>query len=422
MKDMKNKVFEYFKNHKAIAILMIVVFVFAISIGIPTLARYRNRTSMVDSVVWDGTIATSFKSGNGKINSPYVISNGSELAYLAESLKITNYENTYFVLANDIVLNDGIFEYDKLTGIKYLINGNIYYLDEYTSAYYLDETKEEKIGDVNLFKTLKNFNGHLNGDAHTIYGLYISSNEDEELALFNNLTGEVTDLYVDNSLIYGGNATAGVAVNTNNAKIKLLERLKLHLEDGIVARRFGPENEEEAAILADMNLLTYKKVIYATNVKEDDVVDGNDYVERVKAFAAEEGSEAFIVCAQIEQEIAELDDEEKQMFLEDLGISQSGLDRLIAASYKLLGLISYLTAGQKEVKAWTITDGTKAPGAAGKIHSDFERGFIRAEVVAYDDLKASGTYTAAKEKGLVRIEGKDYVVKDGDIMLFRFNV
>ena len=171
-----------------------------------------------------------------------------------------------------------------------------------------------------------------------------------------------------------------------------------------------------------MNLLTYKKVIYATNVKEDDVVDGNDYVERVKAFAAEEGSEAFIVCAQIEQEIAELDDEEKQMFLEDLGISQSGLDRLIAASYKLLGLISYLTAGQKEVKAWTITDGTKAPGAAGKIHSDFERGFIRAEVVAYDDLKASGTYTAAKEKGLVRIEGKDYVVKDGDIMLFRFNV
>ncbi|MBQ2994889.1 MAG: DUF933 domain-containing protein, partial [Peptococcaceae bacterium] len=206
------------------------------------------------------------------------------------------------------------------------------------------------------------------------------------------------------------------------AEAKLLERLKVHLEDGIVARRFEPENEDEAAILADMNLLTYKKVIYATNVKEDDVVDGNDYVERVKAFAAEEGSEAFIVCAQIEQEIAELDDEEKQMFLEDLGISQSGLDRLIAASYKLLGLISYLTAGQKEVKAWTITDGTKAPGAAGKIHSDFERGFIRAEVVAYDDLKASGTYTAAKEKGLVRIEGKDYVVKDGDIMLFRFNV
>ena len=206
------------------------------------------------------------------------------------------------------------------------------------------------------------------------------------------------------------------------AEAKLLERLKAHLEEGIVARRFEPENDEEAAILADMNLLTYKKVIYATNVKEDDVATGNDYVERVKAFAAEEGSEAFIVCAQIEQEIAELDDDEKQMFLEDLGISQSGLDRLIAASYKLLGLISYLTAGPKEVRAWTIVNGTKAPGAAGKIHSDFERGFIRAEVVAYDDLYASGTYSAAKEKGLVRIEGKEYVVKDGDIMLFRFNV
>ena len=206
------------------------------------------------------------------------------------------------------------------------------------------------------------------------------------------------------------------------AEAKLLERLKLHLEEGIVARRFEPETDEEAAILADMNLLTYKKVIYATNVKEEHVVDGNEYVDRVKAFAAEEGSESFIVCAQIEQEIAELDDDEKLMFLEDLGISQSGLDRLIAASYKLLGLISYITAGQKEIRAWTITDGTKAPGAAGKIHSDFERGFIRAEVVAYEDLKASGTYTAAKEKGLVRIEGKEYVVKDGDIMLFRFNV
>jgi GTP-binding protein YchF len=206
------------------------------------------------------------------------------------------------------------------------------------------------------------------------------------------------------------------------AEAKLLERLKAHLEEGIVARRFEPETDEEAAILEDMNLLTYKKVIYATNVKEADVVDGNDYVARVQAFAAEEGSEAFIVCAQIEQEIAELDDDEKLMFLEDLGISQSGLDRLIAASYKLLGLISYLTAGPKEIRAWTIVNGTKAPGAAGKIHSDFERGFIRAEVVAYDDLKASGTYAAAKEKGLVRIEGKEYVVKDGDIMLFRFNV
>ena len=206
------------------------------------------------------------------------------------------------------------------------------------------------------------------------------------------------------------------------AEAKLLERLIVHLEDGQVARRFEPENDEEAAILKDMNLLTYKKVIYATNVKEDDLATGNEFVERVQAFAAEEDSEAFIVCAQIEQEIAELDDEEKLMFLEDLGISQSGLDRLIAASYKLLGLISYITAGQKEIRAWTIVNGTKAPGAAGKIHSDFERGFIRAEVVAYNDLYAAGSYTAAKEKGLVRVEGKDYVVKDGDIMLFRFNV
>ena len=206
------------------------------------------------------------------------------------------------------------------------------------------------------------------------------------------------------------------------AEAKILERLKAHLEDGQVARRFPIESDEEKALLDDMNLLTYKPVLYATNVKEDELATGNDYVKRVQEFAAEENSESFLVCAQIEQEIAELDDDEKSMFLEDLGVSASGLDRLIAASYKLLGLISYLTAGPKEVRAWTITNGTKAPGAAGKIHSDFERGFIRAEVVSYDDLRASGNYAAAKEKGLVRIEGKDYVVKDGDIMLFRFNV
>lgn len=206
------------------------------------------------------------------------------------------------------------------------------------------------------------------------------------------------------------------------AEAKLLERLKTHLEDGQVARRFSTETDDEETILKEMNLLTYKPVLYATNVKEEDLANGNAYVEQVQAFAAEENSEAFIVCAQIEQEIAELDDDEKLMFLEDLGISQSGLDRLIAASYKLLGLISYLTAGPKEVRAWTITNGTKAPGAAGKIHSDFERGFIRAEVVSFHDLKACGTYNAAKEKGLVRVEGKDYLVQDGDIMLFRFNV
>lgn len=217
---MKNKIFEYFKNHKTIAILMIVVFIFIISIGIPTLARYRKRTSMVDSVVWDGTIATSYKEGNGTVNNPYVISNGSELAYLAVSLQTTNYDNTYFILENDIVLNDGIFEYDKLTGVSYLLNGNTYYLDKYTNSYYANELKEEEIGKVNLFSSLKNFNGHLNGNAHTIYGLYISSSTEEELAMFTNLTGIVTDLYVDNSLVYGGNVTSGIAANANNAVIK----------------------------------------------------------------------------------------------------------------------------------------------------------------------------------------------------------
>lgn len=202
----------------------------------------------------------------------------------------------------------------------------------------------------------------------------------------------------------------------------LLEKLIAHLEEGKCARLFPVDFEEDKAFLASCNLLTYKPVLYAANVKEDDLAAGNEYVERVKRFAAEEGSEAFIVCAQIEQEIAELEDDEKQMFLEDLGVSESGLDRLIAASYKLLGLISFLTAGPKEVRAWTITKGTKAPGAAGKIHSDFERGFIRAEIVSYDDLIAAGTYNAAKEKGQVRIEGKDYIVQDGDIILFRFNV
>ena len=142
----------------------------------------------------------------------------------------------------------------------------------------------------------------------------------------------------------------------------------------------------------------------------------------MREYAKEDGSEVFVICAQIEQEIAELDDDEKKMFLEDLGLKESGLDKLIAASYKLLGLISYLTAGPTETRAWTITKGTKAPQAAGKIHSDFERGFIRAEIVSYDNLVELGSYNAAKEKGLVRSEGKEYVVQDGDVVLFRFNV
>ena len=166
-------------------------------------------------------------------------------------------------------------------------------------------------------------------------------------------------------------------------------------------------------------------MIFAANVTEEDLPDdgaNNEGVQALREYAAEENCEVFVVCAQIEQEIAELEDDEKKMFLEDLGLKESGLEKLIRASYHLLGLISYLTAGEPEVRAWTITKGTKAPQAAGKIHTDFERGFIRAEVVSYDDLIACGSHAAAREKGLIRLEGKDYVVQDGDIMLFRFNV
>ena len=165
-------------------------------------------------------------------------------------------------------------------------------------------------------------------------------------------------------------------------------------------------------------------MIFAANVAEDEVAedDDNDYVKAVKEYAKEYGSEVFKVCAQIEQEISELEDDEKKMFLEDLGLAESGLDKLIRASYSLLGLISYLTSGEDETRAWTIKRGTKAPQAAGKIHTDFERGFIRAEVVNYKDLVENGSMTAAREKGLVRSEGKEYVVQDGDVILFKFNV
>ena len=219
-----------------------------------------------------------------------------------------------------------------------------------------------------------------------------------------------------------------VARNDKSAakELGLLNKVKAHLEDGKLAKTFEEvDDEEEQAWLESYNLLTYKPVIYAANVSEDDLADdaaNNEGVQAVREYAKGEQSEVFVVCAEIEAGISELDDDEKKMFLEDLGLKESGLEKLIKASYKLLGLISYLTAGEPEVRAWTITEGTKAPQAAGKIHSDFERGFIRAEVVSYDDLIACGSHTAAKEKGLIRLEGKDYVVKDGDIMLFRFNV
>ena len=205
----------------------------------------------------------------------------------------------------------------------------------------------------------------------------------------------------------------------------VLEKIIKHLEDGKMAISFECENEDEEVLFKSYNLLTAKPVIYAANVSEDDLMDdgeSNDKVSAVRGFASETGSEVFVICAQIEQEIAELDDDEKKEFLEDLGLSESGLEKLIKASYGILGLISFLTTGEDETRAWTIINGMKAPQAAGKIHTDFERGFIKAEVVAYDTLVECGSNAAAKEKGLVRMEGKEYIVKDGDVILFRFNV
>lgn len=208
-------------------------------------------------------------------------------------------------------------------------------------------------------------------------------------------------------------------------ELETLKKLYAHLENGNLAKSFEPEDEDELTFINTLDLLTWKPVIFAANVSEDDLTDdgaSNEYVKQVREFAAENDSEVFVICAQIEQEIAELDEDEKKMFLEDLGLTESGLEKLVAASYRILGLISYLTAGETETRAWTIKVGTKAPQAAGKIHSDFERGFIKAEVVNYQDLLDCGSYNAAREKGLVRMEGKDYVVKDGDVVLFRFNV
>ena len=207
-------------------------------------------------------------------------------------------------------------------------------------------------------------------------------------------------------------------------EVEFLQRLLKELENGVSARAVET-NDAEAEILAEMPLLSAKPVIYACNMSEDDFANGIDDNERFKAvkeIAAAEGAETLPICAEMESQIASLSMEEKELFLADLGLDKSGLDRLIKTCYDLLGLISYLTAGKPEVRAWTITKGTKAPGAAGKIHTDFERGFIRAEVVAFKDLMECGSMTAAKEKGLVRSEGKEYVMQDGDVVLFRFNV
>lgn len=206
--------------------------------------------------------------------------------------------------------------------------------------------------------------------------------------------------------------------------VDFLEKLLAHLEDGKPARSY-PMNEDEINVLKETPLLSLKPVIYAANMSEDDFInkiDTNPHYKKVCEIAEKEGSAVLPICAQIEAEIADMSDEDKSMFLSELGLEISGLNRIIKEGYALLGLISYLTAGQPEVRAWTITNGTKAPQAAGKIHTDFEKGFIRAEVVSFDDLMNCGSMTAAKEKGLVRLEGKEYVMQDGDIVLFRFNV
>ncbi len=206
-------------------------------------------------------------------------------------------------------------------------------------------------------------------------------------------------------------------------EVEVFQGLLAWLNDGKSARSYDC-SEDDRELLGTSDLLTLKPVIYAANMDEAGFADHENvsYYRQVADRAAAEGAQVIPVCAKLEAEIAELEGEEKAMFLEDLGVHESGLDRLIKASYALLGLISYLTSGEDECRAWTITRGTKAPQAAGKIHSDFERGFIRAEVVAFDDLMAAGTMAAAREKGLIRSEGKEYVVKDGDIILFRFNV
>ena len=214
--------------------------------------------------------------------------------------------------------------------------------------------------------------------------------------------------------------------NDKEAKIEneVLENLKKHLEEGHPVITFE-RSEDDAKYVNDLNLLTDKKVIYACNVSEEDIAnDGanNDQVKKVREYAKQHNFETFVLCAKVEEDLAGLEDAEKDEFLKELGLKESGLDKLVSASYRLLNLMSFLTAGEKETRAWTITIGTKAPQAAGKIHTDIEKGFIKAEVVNYKDLLELGSLAKAKEKGLVRMEGKDYVVQDGDVMLFRFNV
>ncbi|MDH8676728.1 redox-regulated ATPase YchF [Fusibacter bizertensis] len=210
---------------------------------------------------------------------------------------------------------------------------------------------------------------------------------------------------------------------TLGKEIEMLQRVKVVLDEGKSVRTMDLTSDEREFVNS-LNLLSSKPIIYCANISEEDVVDGieNEHVKAVKEFAATENAEVVVICGKVEQEVAELEDEDRQAFLEELGLKESGLDKLIRSSYHLLNLISFLTAGPQEVRAWTIKKGTKAPQAGGKIHSDIERGFIRVETIAFEDLTEYGTMSAAKEVGKVRLEGKDYTVLDGDVMLFRFNV
>ena len=252
---------------------------------------------------------------------------------------------------------------------------------------------------------------HVNGSVDPIRDIEIIN---LELALAD--LEQVSKIYEKNAkLVKTGDKSLIQSVN-------LTEKIKNALENNLPARSVAIDGEEEAKIMKNLQLLTAKPVIYVANISEDDIgSEDNEMVKKVKDYAQKEGAKAIVLSAKIEEELAGLDKEEREAFKEELGIKESGLEKLISASYDLLGLMSFLTAGEKEVRAWTIKKGTKAPQAAGKIHTDFEKGFIKAEVVSYNDLIEAGSFLKAKEKGKVRIEGKDYVVQDGDVMLFRFN-
>ena len=252
---------------------------------------------------------------------------------------------------------------------------------------------------------------HVNGSIDPLRDIEIIN---LELALAD-LEQVSKKLEKDEKLIKTGDKTLIQSVN-------LMRKIKTALENNLPARSVELE-EDDLPVLKNLQLLTAKPVIYVANIGEDEIgKEDNEFVKQVKAFAEKDHSKCISLCARIEEEIVSLPKEERKMYKEELGISQSGLEKLVIASYDLLGLMSYLTAGEKEVRAWTIKKGTKAPQAAGKIHSDFEKGFIKAEVVSYSDLVEAGSFLKAKEKGKVRMEGKDYVVCDGDVILFRFNV